>query len=1015
MGGDKEKGPFLSISALMIILTTLGITIFTQSPFKSARPPVSELSEPAKVCARLWQDPYQAVLDHVKTFKLMTSARKVCKFSIYTSDSSSRCTPAGEQAPLEIRTRMKEGKVTVLGVMVSGNRFAEDTEQRIRYRYAVLSALRRLGFIPDDPEHINYVAVSKPSDPQTGITSLSSIMPYEWLGYTSGDTPGKDSVLLLWINDDLFKENGPIQSLACLAGWIGLPIDQTGKMGIALKIIGPAWSGTLREMLLEANDQDNVEKFKALKGVSIYSPFATADNSLLLEGIRKKQLREEEAGEAVAGMFSRHGIDFTRTIRTDRELVRILMEELERRGIDMSKGDSRILLVSEWETVYGRLLKDILKRTLIEKNIPDVELRVPQISYLRGIDGVLPGEKEERKDEKPDTKKDDTEKALKLEEATGRSQYDYLRRLTQESYRLSRETRDSIKAIGVMGTDFYDKFLVLQAFHERFPQAIFFTTDLDARFLHPDALKWTRNLVIASNFDLSLRYDDKRKLQGEIPPFRDNYQTSLFFSTLWAFSKDNYDNPLKELLRKKIARRIDDIVKPQLFEIGRYSAVKLSRDEDDDIYPKRNSATGVKNVLLSAVALFIILTALLYFISTTVNELIRRIVLGHWIKTVGGFALMAGSSILFYMFVATNPDEEPISIFEGVSTWPTEALRLLAAILAIVFIIRSRRKLIDNCKEINRSFGLFQPGNDALYLPGERGKSIFSRIYPLCREWSNFTFHWHMEDKGNTMDELWREYLRRDSVDHRLLRLFPAVALYVFLCFCIIHLFGPPVSPMRGELSRLIDKIVIFATVISFTALVFYVFDVIRNCRRFIDIASERIRECEWSDDLIGKVMKENVIRRGEEMKEWVLIQLIARRTDEVGKLIFYPFIVWFVMFISRIRVIDNWQTPVGLAIVLTMSALIAWSCAFLLRRSAEKARGESILRLKEQLASLMFHEKADEEKIRRIEFVIKEVNEIRSGAFAPFMQHPLVQALFVPFGGVGGVYLLEFLTKMNL
>jgi hypothetical protein len=62
-----------------------------------------------------------------------------------------------------------------------------------------------------------------------------------------------------------------------------------------------------------------------------------------------------------------------------------------------------------------------------------------------------------------------------------------------------------------------------------------------------------------------------------------------------------------------------------------------------------------------------------------------------------------------------------------------------------------------------------------------------------------------------------------------------------------------------------------------------------------------------------------------------------------------------------------------------------------------------------------MFHVKADEERIKRIEFVIKEVTEIRTGAFAPFMHHPLVQALFVPFGGVGGVYLLDFLTKMNL
>jgi hypothetical protein len=156
-------------------------------------------------------------------------------------------------------------------------------------------------------------------------------------------------------------------------------------------------------------------------------------------------------------------------------------------------------------------------------------------------------------------------------------------------------------------------------------------------------------------------------------------------------------------------------------------------------------------------------------------------------------------------------------------------------------------------------------------------------------------------------------------------------------------------------------------------------------------------------------------IKAGPEIKEWVLIQLVAKRTDAVGKLIFYPFIVWFIMFISRINLFDNWPTPVGLAIVLTISVILAWSCAFLLRRSAEAARAGAVRRLKEDLASMYFHGRPDEERIRRIEFALKEVTEIRAGAFAPFMQHPVVQALFVPFGGVGGVYLIDFFSKLNI
>ena len=66
MGDDKNKGPLFPISAVVIILAALGITMFTQ-PFKGTRPFVPEVRESyEKVNARLWQDPFRAVLDSAK-------------------------------------------------------------------------------------------------------------------------------------------------------------------------------------------------------------------------------------------------------------------------------------------------------------------------------------------------------------------------------------------------------------------------------------------------------------------------------------------------------------------------------------------------------------------------------------------------------------------------------------------------------------------------------------------------------------------------------------------------------------------------------------------------------------------------------------------------------------------------------------------------------------------------------------------------------------------------------------
>ena len=97
------------------------------------------------------------------------------------------------------------------------------------------------------------------------------------------------------------------------------------------------------------------------------------------------------------------------------------------------------------------------------------------------------------------------------------------------------------------------------------------------------------------------------------------------------------------------------------------------------------------------------------------------------------------------------------------------------------------------------------------------------------------------------------------------------------------------------------------------------------------------------------------------------------------------------------------------------MGAIYAWSGAFVLRRSAEKARTDAVRRLTEQLVGALAEEKPDQDRVKRIEFVLDEIKSIREGAFSPFTQHPAVQALIVPFGGVGGLYLIEeFLSKLN-
>ena len=135
--------------------------------------------------------------------------------------------------------------------------------------------------------------------------------------------------------------------------------------------------------------------------------------------------------------------------------------------------------------------------------------------------------------------REDGPNAKPSDRAEGQGQFDYLRRMGEEiasidarlrsgvDQKQDNRNRNGIFAVGVLGSDRYDKFLILQALRPLLPNARFFTTDLDAIMLHPTALPHTRNLLIASSFALQL---DER-LQREIPAFRSSYQTAAFFAT----------------------------------------------------------------------------------------------------------------------------------------------------------------------------------------------------------------------------------------------------------------------------------------------------------------------------------------------------------------------------------------------------------------------------------------------------------------------------------------------------
>lgn len=997
MNEDNKKG-VLPLSGLLLILAAFGFLQFAELPFVGPRPHVSEVHDPTeKVKARLWQDPFRAVMDYYA--KAGPEQKNAGQFS--SADVSEVLRVFETSLREQIERKSQDGRVSVLGVMVFGAPYAEETEDRVRRRYAVLSGLGR-DYVPDDPEHIDFIGIKK----DTNEICMSKIMPFEWFSLKN-DQKAKDSVLVLWINDDEFR-NHPLCKLEELVDRLGLKTGQKFKDKIGFKIIGPAGSTRLQEMLKD------LETFKVrLKGLEIYSASATMDDDLLLKSIDEKggsnRSRDRNPGEIVVSKFQEQGINFSRTIASDRALAEKLFKELDLRRVALAEKNNYIMLVGEWDTLYARSLLQIYQNVFTQKGISEDKLI--RFQYMRGIDGSLPGKKEEKKSDQSESGELYGKSLKQLERPIGETQYDYLRRLAGEAYEFQHNLRakggGSIKAIGVLGSDFYDKYLVLQALGQKFPDVLFFTTDLDARLLHPDNIEWTRNLVVASSYGLKLQ-DEKSKESRQIPlSFRSNYQTAVFSATVQALASEKPNFPEKLQY---------SAMQPRIFEIGRHSAVELSTKTTESRDTTDLGATLRYGAIIFGIVLSIFF--LLYFSSRTVKITLKKVVTDHIclsLTVVGVLLIYTG----WLLYLSHSPGEEPFSLNEGISIWPTEILRLFAAFLSFYFLLYSSARLKENSRNIAEDFGLTsavgeKKADEASLCEDNAGgkgarKTIMHVVGTLP---DSMDYNWDVKKRPNpTIADLWNEYLRQDSLRYRIIRLAPIIFFYGCLCF-LVFAIKMPETPVRGHMSWGLDKITLIFSVVFFIILNFYVFDVTRTFRRFVNLAGKLP---EWPRDSVETFCAKNEIRGDGALKEWMLILLIANRSEVLGKLIFYPFIIWLIMFASRIYYFDNWHMPLGLGIVITLGALYAWSSAFVLRRSAESARVAMIQRLTKRLAGTLMEKDEGQSLAKQIEFALNEAKSIRQGAFARFTQHPVLQALLIPFGGVGGLYLFEFLVKLNI
>ncbi len=137
-------------------------------------------------------------------------------------------------------------------------------------------------------------------------------------------------------------------------------------------------------------------------------------------------------------------------------------------------------------------------------------------------------------------------------------------------------------------------------------------------------------------------------------------------------------------------------------------------------------------------------------------------------------------------------------------------------------------------------------------------------------------------------------------------------------------------------------------------------------------------------------------------------MQLVARRTAVVDRLIVYPFVSLLVLIVARHSFFDHFDWPWSLILVFGLNLAYTLYCAVVLLAAAHGARKVALGRLQMQLAKLRATEHKDQAS--SVETILGEIRDLTNGAFAPWFEQSAVRAVLLPLGGAGALSLLELI-----
>lgn len=1055
---DKQKLDIPWGTLLPLIAALAGIVV-QYKPLVSERPLAPgeksvEVAAKQDVDARLWQDPLAVARKeeeaHDRERKTNNSLQVIDEATVERQRRYAEHHNIGSLAETiaDYADKANPDHILLLAVMLDAGPYVEQGESRLRSRQAALQALSEGKFVPVDGEHIGFVIAPWP--PETITVSHPQgegelLLPWEVCKAADKSTarvypPNTGAVVVVWLpaaNFDRF----PLNRFASLAESLTQRVPQDQRDLIDIKLIGPLSSTDLQTMIEEVREPDFVPN-KTLGRVSIVSPRATMSDEALL--YRPRSLLSSLNNVIQSAVQDPHpvplrdlvkreiehagpvGLTFIRTIATDDTVVERLIAELELRGVDVKQPqiNDRIAILTEWDSPYARSLAITFLAKASSQSYASV-LEDPRggnwprsidwYRYLRGIDGRLPGEERANKESEANQKSQLTSTQPKSEEATeGVDQSDFLRRLAR-----TLKAKDVIlqrrgggyRAIGLLGTDTYDKLMILRALRPEFPDAIFFTNNFDAHFERHVDWRDVHNLVIVSPFGSTL----PGNWQPNAAPFRDNLQTSMYAGTLVATGF----MPLQQA---------SILATPKIFEVSRRGAYDFDAPKQQTHWFLDWFKTGNRSVWLALTGFLVIGFAFWLKLSVVDTNRMQRISTDKN-KTPFGRALRKISDpvlcstpvwLAFWVPVIVfgvsffaqrhGPDSEPLAFFSGISIWPTEMLRLIAIVLALHFMVKASFSLKDNEFDIADRFCLGElpkvhvGWQDLFNLIAVRAK--LAEIWSGLQRMQKTHADWLKPGAKFSSDDAWFAYLRRNQFWPRFVRVTLLAFVFGSMLWAAVFLMftkATAVIPVRGLPARNFNSDVGTWLTLVVTVLTFYVVDAIQLNGNFIRLFAAGLTI--WPP-LVSQRCKRIPPLTEEELSRYHDVRFIAERTEVVAHLIWYPVIVLVLIFLARSALFDNWPWYPAIISVFVIIAMWAVGSAAFLRRAAEQLRDVALRNLELLRAALYADDGANktlvEERRRTLDELIQEIRRLKKGAFAPISEQPFVRAILYPSGGLG-------------